>query len=134
MNRYVCIRTYMFILPEISAHRLQLKRMGGHVFFSVPPTNEASFATRRFFTSTTIFSHLESVGSHKNTRYVSIKTYLYILPKISGFFSSSLAIKMYGRPFFSGAILQSIPICNTQMCGISHITEGDTSLYKMCIV
>ena len=29
----------------------------------------ASFATRRFSTLTTIFGHLEGVGSHKNTRY-----------------------------------------------------------------
>ena len=35
MNRYVCIKTYLYkiILPEISAHHLQC--MGGH-FFSVP--------------------------------------------------------------------------------------------------
>ena len=35
MNRYVCIKTFLYILPEISAHHLQLKCMGGH-FFSVP--------------------------------------------------------------------------------------------------
>ena len=35
MNRYVCIKTYLHILPEISAHHLQLKCMGCH-FFSVP--------------------------------------------------------------------------------------------------
>ena len=29
----------------------------------------ASFATRRFSTLTTMFGHLEDVGSHKNTRY-----------------------------------------------------------------
>ena len=28
----------------------------------------ASFATRRFSTLSTIFGHLEGVGSHKNTR------------------------------------------------------------------
>ena len=33
MNRYVCIKAYMlYILPEISAHHLQLKCMGGHFF------------------------------------------------------------------------------------------------------
>ena len=29
----------------------------------------ANFATHRFSTLTTIFGHLEGVGSHKNTRY-----------------------------------------------------------------
>ena len=29
----------------------------------------ASFATRHFSTLTTIFGHLDDVGSHKNTRY-----------------------------------------------------------------
>ena len=29
----------------------------------------ASFATRRFTTLTTIYGHLEDVGSYKNTRY-----------------------------------------------------------------
>ena len=29
----------------------------------------ARFATRRFSTLTTVFGHLEDVGSHKNTRY-----------------------------------------------------------------
>ena len=35
MNRYVCIKTYLYILPEISAHHLQLKCIDGHCF-SVP--------------------------------------------------------------------------------------------------
>ena len=35
LNRYVCIKTYMYILPEISAHHLQLTYMGLHCF-SVP--------------------------------------------------------------------------------------------------
>ena len=34
-NRYVCIKTYLYILPEISSHHSQWKCMGGH-FFSVP--------------------------------------------------------------------------------------------------
>ena len=41
MNRYVCIKTYLYILPEISAHHLQLKCMGGH-FFSVPSYIEST--------------------------------------------------------------------------------------------
>ena len=32
MNRNVCIETYVYILPEISAHHLQLKCMGSHCF------------------------------------------------------------------------------------------------------
>ena len=35
MNRYVCIKTHLYILPEISGHHLQLKCMGGHFSFFV---------------------------------------------------------------------------------------------------
>ena len=40
MNRYECIKAYMYILPEIAAHHLQLKCMGGHFFpfFRTIPT------------------------------------------------------------------------------------------------
>ena len=31
--------------------------------------NSEDFATRRFSTLTTVFGHLDGVGSHKNTRY-----------------------------------------------------------------
>ena len=41
MNRYVCIKTYLYILPEISAHHLQLKCIGGHVF-SVPSLHSST--------------------------------------------------------------------------------------------
>ena len=60
----------------------------------------ASFATRRFSTLTTIFGHLEGVGSHKTldmNRYVCIKTYLYILPEIS---AHHLQLKCMGGLFF----------------------------------
>ena len=41
----------------------------------------ASFATRRFSTLTTIYGHLEDVGSHKTldmNRYVCINTHIRI--------------------------------------------------------
>ena len=38
MNRYVCIKTYLYILPEISAHHLQLKLYGRPWFFRANPT------------------------------------------------------------------------------------------------
>ena len=44
MNMYVCIKTYLYILPEISAHHLQLKCMGGH-FFSVPSLHREYYRT-----------------------------------------------------------------------------------------
>ena len=44
MNRYVCIKTYLYILAEISAHHLQLKCMGGHVF-SVPSLHREYYRT-----------------------------------------------------------------------------------------
>ena len=53
----------------------------------------SSFATCRFSTLTTIFEHLESVGSHKTlvmNRYVCIQTYLYNY--ITSDLSSSLAV------------------------------------------
>ena len=52
MNRYVCIKTYLYILPEISAHHLQLKCMGGHLPYSLSVSDEdfGSFATPRFST------------------------------------------------------------------------------------
>ena len=64
----------------------------------------ASFATRRFSTLTTIFGHLEGVGSHKNTRYEQACVYRKLSVYITRDFSSSLAIEMYGRPFFFRAI------------------------------
>ena len=48
----------------------------------------ATFATRWFSTLTTIFGYPDGFGSHKNTRYVCIKTYLY---DVSRDISSSLA-------------------------------------------
>ena len=60
----------------------------------------ASFATCRFSTLKMISNCLKDVVSHKNTRYqkyVFIKTCLY---NFSRDFSSSLAIEMYGWPFF----------------------------------
>ena len=38
MNMYVCIKIYLYILSEISAHHLQLKCIGGHFFFRAIPT------------------------------------------------------------------------------------------------
>ena len=35
----------------------------------------ASFATGRFFIITTVFDHLEDVGSRKNTRYDQVCVY-----------------------------------------------------------
>ena len=35
----------------------------------------ASFATRQFSTLTTLFGHLEGVGSHTNTRYEKLCVY-----------------------------------------------------------
>ena len=52
MNRYVCIKIYMYIIPEISAHHLQLKCMGGH-FFSCHP----------YIESTTVLSDLSISAS-----------------------------------------------------------------------
>ena len=66
----------------------------------------ASFSTHQFSTLTTIFSHPEIVGSHKNTRYQGMcvykesKTSMY-LHNFSRDFSSSHAIEMYGWPFVS---------------------------------
>ena len=62
----------------------------------------ASFATRqyRFSTLTTIFCHLEGVGSQNNTRYKKVCVDLHLTVYITRDFSLSLAIEIYGRPFF----------------------------------
>ena len=50
MNGYVCVETYVYILPEISAHHLQLKFMGSH-FFPCHP----------YIESTTVLSDLPRI-------------------------------------------------------------------------
>ena len=35
MNRYVCIKSYLYILPEISPHHFQLKYIGGLLPYSL---------------------------------------------------------------------------------------------------
>ena len=57
--------------------------------------------TRQFSTLTTIFGHLEGVGSHKNTRYEQACVYRNLCVYITRDFSSALAFQMYGRSFFS---------------------------------
>ena len=42
MNRYVCIKTYLYILSEISAYHLQLKCMGGHFVSYIESTTVLS--------------------------------------------------------------------------------------------
>ena len=42
MIRYVCIKTYLYILPEISGHHLQLECIVGHLF-SVPSLHKVRY-------------------------------------------------------------------------------------------
>ena len=50
------------------------------------------------FTLTTVYGHLENVGSLDMNRHVCIKTYLYILQEISG---HHLQLKCMGSQLFS---------------------------------
>ena len=59
------------------------------------------FATRRF---STFCGHLEDIVNNKNTQYQKVCVYLNISVYISRDFSSLVAIELYGRPFFFGAI------------------------------
>ena len=66
--------------------------------------HSASFATRRFSTLKTFCGHLEDIVNNKNTQYQKVCVYLNISVYISRDFSSLVAIELYGRPFFFGAI------------------------------
>ena len=66
MNRYVRIKTYLYILPEISGHRLQLKCIVGH-FFLVPSLHREYYRTTysTFITCITIIIIISREAAHK---------------------------------------------------------------------
>ena len=66
--------------------------------------HSASFATRWFSNLKTFCGHLEDIVNNKNTQYQKVCMYLNISVYISRYFSSLVAIELYGRPFFFGAI------------------------------
>ena len=70
----------------------------------MPEREQLDFATLRFSTLDMFSGHLEDITSHKNTQYQKVCVYLNLSVYISRDFSSSVAIEMYGQPFFFRAI------------------------------